>query len=80
MTKKWGWTTSFPSNLIEINHTSDNQPPILYLANRLWSKDLKHLIPIPVNPDYRVSINQLVTHFQRQQKQYFKLILNVTYN
>ena len=29
------------------------------LANRLRSKDLKHLIPIPENPDYRVSINDV---------------------
>ena len=43
---------------------TDNQPPVLYLAIRLWSKDLKHLIPIPVNPDYRVGIyakNPLIT-------------------
>ena len=38
--------------------TIDNQPPVLYLAIKLWSKDLdlKHLIPIPVNPDDRISI------------------------
>ena len=28
----------------------------LYLAIKLRSEDLKHLIPIPVNPDYRVGI------------------------
>ena len=32
-----------------------NQPPVVYLAIRLGSEDLKHL-PIPVYPDYRVSI------------------------
>ena len=34
-----------------------NQPPDDYSAIRLQSEDLKHLIPIPVNPDYRVSID-----------------------
>ena len=38
--------------------TIDNQPPILYLAIRLQSKDLKHLIPILVHLDYRVSIHK----------------------
>ena len=34
-----------------------NQPPVLYLAIRQQSEDFKHLIPITVYPDYRVSIN-----------------------
>ena len=44
-------------NIVEDNYTIDNQPPVLYLAIRQWSGDLKHLIPIPEHPDYRVSIN-----------------------
>ena len=28
----------------------DNQPPVFYLAIRLKSKDLKHLIPTPYTP------------------------------
>ena len=35
----------------------DNQHPVLYLAIRLQPEDLKHLFPIPIFPDYRVSIN-----------------------
>ena len=38
----------------------DNQPPVLFLGVRLWSEDLKHLIPKPENPDYRVSIHNLL--------------------
>ena len=34
--------------------TTNNKPPVFYLAIRLWSEDL---IPKPENPYYRVSIN-----------------------
>ena len=34
-----------------------NQPSVLYLMIRLWSKELKYLIPELVDPDNRVSIN-----------------------
>ena len=30
----------------------NNKPLVFYLAIRLWSEDLKHLIPIPVDLDY----------------------------
>ena len=32
------------------------KPFVFYSAIRLWSEDLKHLIPKPENPEYRVSI------------------------
>ena len=44
-------------NLSARLNTYKNEPPVLYLAIRLQSEDLKHLIPIPEHPDYRFSIN-----------------------
>ena len=40
------------------SQTINNQPPVLNLAIRLWYKDLKNLIKIPVHPDFRVCIHK----------------------
>ena len=51
------WTHGITLNEQLMMFILENQPFVLFLVIRLGSEDLKHLFPIPVYPDYRVSIH-----------------------